>query len=163
MHGVPTSYKSVGNWGLPHATVRSAYHRAVKRMPKADVAAIRKLEAERIADLRQRIWAELAGRPDPNNPTQTIRPAPEPRVVDLVDKAIKIARHEAMMFGADGPTRSQTVLAFMGQAISDEELERQSARLTPDEQRTFLMLLQKLQGTWVEPPNIENRTFYCRM
>jgi hypothetical protein len=35
---------------------------------------MRELEAERIADLRQRLWSRLAGRPDPNDPTKTIQP-----------------------------------------------------------------------------------------
>jgi hypothetical protein len=45
-----------------------AFNRAVKRLPKNDVEALRKLEGERIQDLRFRIWNELGGRPDPQNP-----------------------------------------------------------------------------------------------
>jgi hypothetical protein len=39
--------------------------------PKAAVNEMRKLEAERIADLRQLIWSELAGRPDPADPASS--------------------------------------------------------------------------------------------
>jgi hypothetical protein len=52
---------------------------------------MRKLEAERIADLRQRIWAELAGRPDPADPTKTIRLNPAV-LLALVSQAIRLRR-----------------------------------------------------------------------
>jgi len=44
----------------------------------------------------------------------------------------------------------------MGQAISDEEIDIQLARLTAEEHETFmLLLLQKMQGRGVEPPAIQ--------
>jgi 2-oxo-4-hydroxy-4-carboxy--5-ureidoimidazoline (OHCU) decarboxylase len=45
----------------------------------------------------------------------------------------------------------------VGQAISDEEIDIGLARLTPEEQETFMMLLQKFQGRWVEPPAIDDQ------
>jgi hypothetical protein len=49
------------------------------------------------------------------------------------------------------------VSAVVGQPVSDEELDRQLARLTQEETDTFMMLLAKLQGRWVEPPVIEDQ------
>ena len=54
------------------------YRRALQIIPKAGVDELRKLEGERIADVRWRIYTELAGRPDPkfpNDPTKMIRPS----------------------------------------------------------------------------------------
>jgi quercetin dioxygenase-like cupin family protein len=65
---------------------------------------------------------------------------------------VKVSRHEAMMFGLDAPAKSDVVAHFTGQPISDEELDAGLARLTEQERETFMMLLQKLQGRWVEPP-----------
>ena len=127
---------------------RAAFNRAIKRIPKGDVELLRKLEGERITDLRRRIWSELAGRADAEG--NTVRPEPE-LVVDLVDRAIKLGRHEALIFGYDAPTK-QVVSHFGSQPISDEELDAGLARLTEEEQEQFMMLLQKLQGRWVEPP-----------
>jgi hypothetical protein len=60
-----------------------------------------------------------------------------------------------MVFGLDAPTKAQVLSAAVGQSVSDQELDVQLARLTPEEQDTFMMLLQKLQGRWVQPPAIE--------
>ena len=83
------------------------YKKALRAIVHPAVEELRKLEAERIADLRQRIWSELAGRPDPNDPQKTIRPDPA-TVVALIGQAIKLARHEASIFGMvvqpDAPT-----------------------------------------------------------
>jgi hypothetical protein len=136
---------------IDRSTAYKAWGRALKRLPKADVEAMRKMESERIRDLRFRVWNELAGRPDPNDPAKTVRPEPG-LVIDLVDKAIKIARHEARLFGLDTSSTQQVVSTVVGQPISDEELDQGLARLTEQERDTFMMLLQKLQGRWVEPP-----------
>jgi hypothetical protein len=130
--------------------------RWLKLIPKAGIEEMRKLEAERIADLRQRIWSELAGRPDAANPAKTIRLNPTVFVA-LVSQAIKLSRHEARLFGLDAPTKQQisTAPATFAQPVSDEELERQWDRLTSDEQDAFMILLQKLRGRWVEPRGIE--------
>jgi len=58
-------------------SAHALYKRALKLTPKADVEEMRKLEAERIADLRRRIWSRLAGRPDP-------RPVMPPRIGRVV-------------------------------------------------------------------------------
>lgn len=60
--------------GLSKQAAHKLYKRALNRTPKRDVEEMRKLEEERIADLRQRLWSRLAGRPDPNDPTKTIQP-----------------------------------------------------------------------------------------
>ena len=121
MRGV--AFEAIGKQiGITKQAAHLLYKKALKLTPKADVEEMRKLEAERIPDLRQRLWSELGGRPDPNDPTKTIRPAPEV-VISLVNRAVRLSRHEAMIFGMDEPTKSQIVWAFVGQAISEEELE----------------------------------------
>ena len=83
------------------------YRKALRAIVHPAVEELRALEAERIADLRQRIWSELAGRADPNDPQKTIRPDPA-TVVALIGQAIRLAHHEASIFGMvvqpDGPT-----------------------------------------------------------
>ena len=66
---------------------------------------MRKLEGERIVDLRQRIWSEPAGRPDPRDPMKTVRPGPD-QVMAMIGTAVKVGRHEAMIFGLDAPSKS---------------------------------------------------------
>src|SRR5258708_38232215 len=83
------------------------YRKALKAIVHPAIEELRKLEAERIADLRQRLWSELAGRPDPKDPQKIIRPDPA-TVGALIGQAIKLARHEASIFGMvvkpDAPT-----------------------------------------------------------
>jgi hypothetical protein len=146
------TFEAIGRQlGCSRIIAFKVYRKALRAIPKADVDEYRKLEAERIADLRQRIWSELAGRPDPNDPTKTIRPDPA-TIADLTRTAIRLSRHEAILFGMDEPSRAQVVSHFSNQPISDEELDAGLARLTEEEQETFMMLLRKLQGRWVEPP-----------
>jgi hypothetical protein len=145
--------------GLDISTVAKAFKRAVVRIPKADIEALRKLEGERIQTMRFSLFNELAGRErevdDPDNPGKkkriTFRPEPE-LVIDIVDKAVKVSRHEALLFGLDAPTKADIVSRVTGQAISDEELDAGLARLTEEEREQFMMLLAKLEGRWVEPP-----------
>ena len=59
--------------GMTKQSAFALYKKALKLTPKADVEELRKLEAERIADLRQRLWGRLAGRPDPADPTKRFR------------------------------------------------------------------------------------------
>ena len=66
----------------------------------------------------------------------------------------KVAAEFAAEFGSI--SSKQVAAAVVGQAISDEELDIQLARLTPAERETFMMLVAKLQGRWVEPPAIED-------
>jgi hypothetical protein len=51
--------------------------------------------------------------------------------------------------------RSEVAAAVTGQAVSAEELDIWLASLTESETETFMMLLAKAQGRWVEPPAIE--------
>jgi hypothetical protein len=141
------------------STARKAFNRAIKRFPPSDVELLRKLQSERLNDARRRIYSGLAGRerevPDPANPGQTKRVLVQPTLDEVnapVDRILKIEAHEADLYGLYAPKKSETVSAIIGQPISDEELDRQLARLTEEEQETFMMLLQKLQGRWVEPP-----------
>ena len=114
-------------------------------------------------DARRRVYSELAGRqeqvPDPEHPgltkTITVRPTIE-EVYAGVDRIVRIEIREANLYGLDAPKKSHVAAAVVGQAISDEELDIQLARLTPQERETFMMLMQKLQGRWVEPPAIED-------
>jgi hypothetical protein len=83
----------------------------------------------------------------------TERPEPE-TVKSLIDGLVRISRHEAMLHGLDEPEAAM-VTPIVGQTISDEELDIQLARLTEEEKDTFMMLVQKMQGRWVEPVAIE--------
>lgn len=131
--------------GLGESTVRMAFNRAVKRLPKTDVEALRKLQAERIHQMRLKVWTELSKGGD-------TAPSELP-VTELIDRAIKIERHEALLFGLDAPAKQQVDYRNGGsaQAISDEELDIQLARLTDEERETYMRLTAKMQGRWVEP------------
>jgi hypothetical protein len=135
-----------------------AFNRAFKRIPAKDVEKLRTLQSERLNDARRRVYTELAGHqePDPANPGQmrTVRPTTD-EVYTGVDRILRIEIREANLYGLDAPKKSDIVSTVMGQAISDEVLDEQLARLTPQEQETFMMLLQKLQGRWVEPPALK--------
>jgi hypothetical protein len=69
-----------------HGTERRTRSRTVR--PAEGLG--RKLEAERIADLRQRLWSRLAGRPDPKDPTKTIQPTND-ELNALIGTAIRLA------------------------------------------------------------------------
>jgi hypothetical protein len=102
------SFDSIGKQiGCSQQIAFKVYRKALRAIVHPAVDELRKLEAERIADLRQRIWSELAGRPDPDDPQKIIRPDPA-TVVALIGQAIKLARHEASIFGMvvqpDAPT-----------------------------------------------------------
>jgi hypothetical protein len=144
------------------STARKAFNRAIKRIPAKDVELLRKLQSERLNDARRRVYSELAGRqaqvPDPEHPGQmktiTVRPTIE-EVYAGVDRIVKIENREANLYGLDAPKKSEVMAAVTGQAISDEEIDIQLARLTPEEQAEFMRLTAKMQGRWVEPPAIE--------
>jgi hypothetical protein len=149
IRGIP--FEAIGRQlGFSKVAAYKHYKRALEATPKADIEELRKLEAERIADLRQRIWTGLAGKPDPDDPTKTIRPEGE-TLATLVNAAIRLSRHEAMVFGLDTAMKNELVASFVGRTLSDEELARQWDRLTLEEQEHFMQLLAKLQGRWVEP------------
>jgi hypothetical protein len=73
-------------------------------------------------------------------------------MVALIGQAIRLSRHEAMLVGMDEPTKAQIVGEVAGQEVSEEELNIRMARLTPAERDTFMMLIAKMDGRWVEPP-----------
>jgi 2-oxo-4-hydroxy-4-carboxy--5-ureidoimidazoline (OHCU) decarboxylase len=70
---------------------------------------------------------------------------------------VKIEIREANLYGLDAPKKSDVIAAVTGRALSDEELDAGLARLTSEEQETFMMLLQKFQGRWGEPPAIDDQ------
>ena len=150
------SFDAIGKQiGCSQHIAFKVYRKALRAIVHPAVEEFRKLEAERIADLRQRIWSEMAGRPDPNDPTKTIRPDPG-LLVDLVDKAIKISRHEAMVFGYDAPSKSEIASQVISRPISDAEMDEQLARLTQEEQDEFMRLCRKMAGRGLEAePSIE--------
>jgi hypothetical protein len=148
-----TSFQMIGKQiGISKVAAFKLYKRALKTTPKADLEELRKLEAERIADLRQRLWIDLAGKPDPDDPTRIIRPEGE-TLATLINAAVRLSRHEAMVLGLDAPAKNEIVASVMGRTLDDEELARQWDRLTFEEQDHFMRLLAKLQGRWVEPPS----------
>ena len=138
---------------MDRSTAYKAWDRALKRLPKADVEALRKAQSERLQRMRGKVWTEIAGRADPRDPTKVVAPSPE-LLNDLIGTALRIEAREAALHGLDAPAKQQVLAATatFSQPISDEELDRQLARLTEEERETFMMLLQKLQGRWVEPP-----------
>jgi len=149
IRGIP--FETIGRQlGFSKVAAHKHYKSALKATPKADIEELRKLEMERIADLRQRIWAELAGKPDPNDPTKTIRPEGE-ALAALINAAIRLSRHEAMVTGLDAPAKNDVVATVVGRTLNDEEMGRQWERLTLDEQDQLMQLLAKAQGRWVEP------------
>jgi hypothetical protein len=74
----------------------------------------------------------------------------------LVGRLLAIDRQEADLYGLNAPKKSDVAAPVTGQAVSDEELDIWLSRLTPQERETFMMLLAKAQGRWVEPPAIED-------
>ena len=49
--------------------------------------------------LRQRLWSDLAGKPDPKDPTKTIRPEGE-TLATLINAALRISQRESMVVRA---------------------------------------------------------------
>jgi hypothetical protein len=155
------SFESIGRQlGFSKQVAHKLFNRALKALPSSvNAASLKRLEDERIAEMRARLWSELSGRearkPDPENPgrfvTVIVRPEPE-TVRGLIDGLVRISRHEAMLHGLDGLTKSEIPSTNAGQAFDEEEMARQWERLTPDEQTEFMRLLAKLQARLVEQP-----------
>jgi hypothetical protein len=136
---------------------RTAFGRAVKRIPPKDRHLLRKMQSERFADYRRRLFGELAGREksDPANPGQKVVVRPEVAEVDaLVARLAAIDRQEADLYGLNAK-RSDEPTIVVNQPISEEEMDIQLARLTEAEKDTLMMLVAKMQGRWVEPPSLE--------
>jgi transposase len=149
IRGLP--YQTIGKQlGISKNAAYKHFKSALKEIPKADREELRKLEAERIADLRQRLWGDLAGKPDPNDQNKMIRPEGE-TLATLVNAAIRLSRHEAMISGLDAPTKSEVLASMVGGTLDYEKLGEQWDRLTQEEQDHLMRLLAKLQGRWVEP------------
>ena len=75
-------------------------------------------------------------------------------LVALVGQVIRLARHEAMLFGLDAPSKMELATGLIGPPIDKEEIDTRLARLTQQERDSFMMLIAKMDGRWVEPPAI---------
>jgi hypothetical protein len=74
----------------------------------------------------------------------------------LIGRLQDIDDREVNLYGLRAPTKPWAVSTFVGQAMTDEELDRQLERLTGEEQDVFMTLIQKLQGRWLALlPSIE--------
>jgi hypothetical protein len=147
------TFEAIGKeLGISRHLAYKHYGRALRLIPAASVDQLRKLQSERITDAYRRIYMELAGRPHPkfpNDPTKTIRPSVR-NVFRLIDTLLKFCRHEALLYGLYAPSRAQAVSAPVGQPVSDEELDRQLARLSHAEQDEFMRLRRKMEGRGVD-------------
>ena len=136
---------------VDRSTACKAWQRALKRLPKPDVEAMRTAQGERLQRMRGKVWTEIAGRADPADPTKVIPPGPQ-LFNDLIGTELKIEAREAALFGLDAPTKQQIVAtAMLGAPLSEEELDRRLDRLTVDEQHEFTRLLLKMEGRLAEP------------
>jgi hypothetical protein len=73
----------------------------------------------------------------------------------LVGRLLNVDQHEADLYGLYAPKRSEVAAAVVGRTLSDEELDIRLARLTREETDTFMMLVAKMDGRWVEPPALD--------
>jgi hypothetical protein len=89
------------------------YQDYLRKIPSDAIEEHRKIELERIADLRARLWAEMNGRHDPKFPDDESKiRKPSPKVMgDLIDSAIRLSRHEAMILGRDVQPRDALAAA----------------------------------------------------
>jgi DNA-binding CsgD family transcriptional regulator len=146
------TFEAIGKQlGISRNLAYKHYRRGLRLIPAAAVDEMRNLEGERITDARRRIYTELAGRPNPkfpNDPTKTIRPSPR-LVLRLIDTVLKISHHEALLYGLYAPRNVQAKSPPV-QPVSDDELDRQLARLTDAEQDEFMRLHRKMDGRGVD-------------
>ena len=124
----------------------------LKRLPAADVEAMREAQGERADLVRQKIWAEISGRRDSSG--KVVLPTTE-QLNDLMDRALKIDRARGDPFRTR--RAGQVCNRFCGRGPSAEEIDIRLARLTPPaEQNAFMKLVAKMEGRWVEPVAIED-------
>jgi hypothetical protein len=123
---------------------------------------MRKIECERIADLRARLWAEMNGRPDSNDPSIIRKPSPKV-MGDLIDSAIRLSQHEAMILGMDVQPRDALAAAVhSGLTIDDiselvEAKTRNTATLTEAVDVTPLQI-EAVPAELAEEPVVVNGT-----
>jgi hypothetical protein len=96
--------------GITRARAHKIYQDYLQKIPRGAIEELRKIELERIADLPVRLWAEMNGRPDPKDPSIIRKPSPKV-MGDLVDSAIRLSRHEAMILGMDAQPRDASATA----------------------------------------------------
>jgi DNA-binding NarL/FixJ family response regulator len=145
------TYEQVGRQLNIHpSTVCKAWQRAMTRLPKSDIEAMRTMQSERLQRLRGKAWSEMSGRTDPTDPTRIIPLSPE-LLNNYINTALKIEARDAALHGLDAPTRQQIVAtALVGSALLDQELDRGLDRLSADEQREFIRLQLKIEGRLIE-------------
>ena len=108
------SFEAIGiALGITRARAQQIYQGCLQKLPSGAIEEHRKIELERIADLRTRLWAEMNGRPDPKFPDDESKiRKPSPKVMgDLIDSAIRLSRHEAMILGRDVQPRDALAAA----------------------------------------------------
>ena len=132
--------------GIDRSTAYKARDRVLKRLPKADIEALRKAQGERLQRMRGKVWSELSSTGDPE------------LINALTGTLLKIETREADLFGLDAPVKQQIVARMFAEPLSEEELDRRLDRLSVPEQHEFRRLLMKMEGrlTEGEPRPIEN-------
>jgi DNA-binding CsgD family transcriptional regulator len=147
------SFEQIGQkLGINKSTATKAWHRVLRRLPAADLEELRKAQGERITLLLQKAWGEFSGRRDSSG--DLVLPTVD-QVNDLIASALKIERHEAIIFGLDAPTKSAVVSAIVTHTIGDDELDNQLGRLTTAEQEKYMELVAKMEGRLVGPEPVE--------
>ena len=93
------SFDAIGKQlGCSQQIAFKVYRKALRAIVHPAVEELRKLEAGTHCRLATADMVRLAGRPEPADPQKAIRPDPA-TVVALIGQAIKLARHEASIFG----------------------------------------------------------------
>jgi hypothetical protein len=105
--------------GITRARAHKIYQVYLRKIPSGAIEEHRAIELERIADLRTRLWAEMNGRPDPKNPSIIRKPSPQ-SMANLIESAIKLSRHEAMILWMDvQPRHALAAAVHNGLTIDD--------------------------------------------
>ena len=167
VRGIP--FETIGQQlGISRQIANKLFNRALRRLPPSiNAADMRRLEDERIAEMRARCWSELAGRderkPDRQNPGQfiTVTKLPTAETVkNLIDSLVRISRHEARLHGLDAPKEtiitSPAIGPQYGGEVTPEQWVKMKARLSLNEWMQWLELSNKLNGVGPqEQPAIE--------
>jgi hypothetical protein len=74
-----------------------------------------------------------------------------------VDRIVRIEVREANLYGLDVPSKMEVAAGLTGSPIDKEEMDIRLARLAQREWDTFMMVIAKMDGRWVEAPAIEGQ------
>src|SRR5580704_14873965 len=67
------TFEAIGKTiGVSKHRAYKIYRDYLRKIPSDSLEELRKIECERIADLRARLYAEMDGRPDPKDPSKLI-------------------------------------------------------------------------------------------